>query len=188
MKTKSKITISGLPGAGKGTLIKKLSEFYNLKEQSIGSMRREFAIQQNLTIEELNELRKRDKDVDIKFDKYQKKYMEENSNWIMEGRLSYFFAPSDAIKIFLAVDPLSGANRIYEANRDSEKKYKSIDETLQTIKSRTNSDKKTYWKLYKTNCYDVTNFDIIVDTTYRTETEVFKKTIQRIENLILSQF
>lgn len=183
MKNQSKITIAGLPGSGKGTLIQKLSENYQLEHQSIGSMRRLFAKEKNLTIDELNLLRKTDQNVDTQFDQYQKKFMEENSDWIMEGRLSYFFAPNDAIKLFLSVDPLESAKRIYNANRDSEKTYKSIEETLKTIKSRTNSDKETYWNLYKTNCYDVTNFDIILDTTKKTEEEVFKETIKRIDSL-----
>ncbi|NCN86574.1 AAA family ATPase [archaeon] len=189
MKTQYKIAMSGLPGAGKDGLIKRLSEYYQIPKLSIGTLRREFAVNElGMTIDEMNERRLNDKTLDTQFDEFQARYMKENEKWIIEGRLPYYFAPPEAIKLFLAVDKHEAAKRIFSADRESEKNYKNEKEVLETLEQRMKSDKDAYWDLYKTNCYDVTNFDIILDTTYRTQEEVFRKAIQRITLLSLSKY
>jgi cytidylate kinase len=192
MKNKQKIAISGMPASGKGTLITNLANYFEIPEKgihSIGTLRRKFAKNKyEITIDQLNDLRKKDKTVDTKFDNFQKKYMENHNKWAIEGRLPYFFAPKDAIKIFLSVDKREAAKRIYFAKRDSEENYKSIKHALKILEKRIESDIETYWNLYKTNCYDISNFDIIIDTTDLNPKQVYHKAIERIEKLTLSKF
>jgi cytidylate kinase len=192
MKNIQKIAMSGIPASGKGTLITNLARYLEIPLEgihSIGTLRREFAKNKyGITIDELNELRKTDKTVDTKFDDFQKEYMITHDKWAIEGRLPYHFAPEDAVKIFLTVDKREAARRLYFANRDSEENYKSIKHALETMENRMKSDKTIYWELYKTNCYDVSQFDIIIDTTDINPNEVYHKTIERIEKLGLSKF
>ncbi|HKL23544.1 MAG TPA: AAA family ATPase [Candidatus Nanoarchaeia archaeon] len=192
MKNIQKIAMSGIPASGKGTLITNLANYFKIPREgihSIGTLRREFAKNKyGITIDKLNELRNTDKTVDTKFDEFQKEYMATHNKWAIEGRLPYFFAPNEAVKIFLTVDKIEAARRLYFANRDSEEKYTSIKHALKTLEKRMKSDIETYYKLYKTNCYDVSNFDIILDTTEMNKNEVYQKAIKKIEKLGLSNF
>jgi len=175
-----KITIAGLSGAGKTSLLKKLAEYYGTKPISIGDLRGEFAIKNNTDLDGLNKLREKDSTVDTRFDIYQREYMEKEKKFTIEGRVSYFFAPKDSINLFLVADRLIRAKRIFEDPRKDEKKCNSLQEILEMLDERTSSDIKTYWNLYKTNCYDATNFHLAIDTTFQTEEQVFFQTLQKI--------
>lgn len=192
MKNIQKIAMSGIPASGKGTLITNLAQYLEIPIEgihSIGTLRREFAKKEyRMTIDQLNKLRNSDKTVDTKFDDFQKEYMATHNKWAIEGRLPYFFAPEEAIKIFLTVDKREAAKRLYFANRDSEEKYKSPKHALDVLEKRIESDVETYWNLYKTNCYDVSQFDIVIDTTDIDKNEVYHKAIERIEKIALSKF
>ncbi len=175
-----KITISGLPGAGKGTLIKRLGEEYKLPAFSVGGLRREYAQKQGMSIAEFNELGEKNSITDIQADEYQKEWAKENKNFILDGRLSYFFIP-ESIKIFLTVDPIEGARRIQEAARESERARITLEEMINANRRRCESDIKRYKTIYNLeNCYDENNFDVILDTTHRTPEEVFKLVKKKI--------
>jgi len=192
MKNIQTIAMSGIPASGKGTLITNLAKYLEIPVEgihSIGTLRREFAKNKyKITIDQLNELRKTDKTVDTKFDDFQKEYMANHNKWAIEGRLPYFFAPKDAIKIFLSVDKRESARRLYFAKRDSEEEYRSVKHALEVLENRMKSDVETYWNLYKTNCYDISQFDIVIDTTDLNKNEVYHKAIKKIEKLALSKF
>ena len=51
-----KIILGGIPGSGKGTVAKLLAEKYNLKNYSVGGLRRDIAKSKNITIEQLNKI------------------------------------------------------------------------------------------------------------------------------------
>lgn len=175
-----KITISGFPGAGKGTLIKRLEEEYKIPSFSVGQLRREYALSHGMNINELNHLGEQNSLTDTTADAYQKQWAKENSNFILDGRLSYFFTP-ESIKIFLTVDSLEGARRIQEAARESEKAQISLEERIKTNQLRCESDIRRYNSIYGIeNCYDEDNFDIILDTTHRNPDEVFKLVKKKI--------
>ncbi|MCL5018241.1 MAG: AAA family ATPase [Candidatus Pacearchaeota archaeon] len=161
-----RITISGFPGAGKGTLRKMLSEEYNIPSFSVGDLRREYASTLGMEIQDFNKLSEKEPIWDIKADEYQKEWGKEKEFFILEGRLSYHFFP-ESIRIFLEVDEKTGAERIIYANRSSEKKC-SLDEQIIANKKRCESDIERYSKIYGIkNCYDENQFDIIADTTER---------------------
>jgi len=169
-----RITISGFPGAGKGTLRKKLSEEYNIPSFSVGDLRGEFAKSRNMTLEKLNELGKKDPRTDLDADDYQKKWAEGKESFILEGRLSYHIFP-ESVRIFLTVTPEIGAKRIFLDRRDDEKNYNTIEEKIKMNRERCESDIERYSKIYGIkNCYDENQFDIIVDTTKRTASQVFR--------------
>lgn len=175
-----KITISGLPGAGKGTLIKRLGEEYKLPAFSVGGLRRKYAQKQGMSIAEFNELGEKNSITDIQADEYQKEWAKENQNFILDGRLSYFFIP-ESIKIFLTVEKIEGAKRIQEAARESEISQPTLEEMINLNKRRCESDIKRYKTIYNIeDCYKEDNFDVILDTTHRTPDEVFKLVKKKI--------
>lgn len=158
-----RITINGMPGAGKGTIAKYLSRKFKLKLYGIGDLRRKMALERGLDINQLNKIGEKEKWTDKEADEYQKKLSKKDS-FIADGRLSWHFIPN-SIKIFLKVKPEIGAKRILKDKRKSEK-YKNLDEAIKKLKGRMNSDIKRYKKLYGIkNIYAANNYDIIIDTS-----------------------
>ena len=178
-----KITISGFPGAGKTTIGKLISENLNCKFHSTGSFRREEAKKLGMTIQEYNELAEKDDSTDLIADHFQKELGKTNENFVFEGRLSFHFIPN-SIKILLTVDPKEGAKRILDENRSSEQKIKTINKQIKINTYRINADEKRYQKLYGLNCYEKSNFDIVIDTTNKTIDKVLEETLEKINRFI----
>jgi len=176
-----KITIAGLPGSGKSTIGKMLAKKFKLKFISIGDIRGQVAIKHGFTLDELNTLGEKEFWTDSEIDDYQKKYGKKNNNFIIDGRLSFYFIP-DSIKIFLDVSPEVGAKRILaDKKRADEKKQHTLENQIKAIKDRANSDKKRYKKYYNIDPYQKKYFDIYIKTDKLTSKEVFKKVLEYIK-------
>lgn len=166
-----KITIGGDPGSGKSSVVRLLAKKYGLKYYDIGGLRRKMATDKGLTIDELNKIGEKEGWTDEEVDEYQKEIGEKEDNFIIAGRLSWFFI-KDSIKIYIKVDENVAAERIFKHNRDSERKYKDIEDVKKEIRCRLTSDKARYDRLYGVNPYDSSHFDLVIDTTNLNEKEV----------------
>ena len=163
------ITISGMPGSGKTTTARLLSEKLGYKYYSMGDLRGKMAMEQGLTIDELNEKAKKDSSSHTAVDEYQKKLGETEDNFIIDGWLSWHFIPK-SFKVFMTVDTHEAARRIYESkkkedNRGDEPEYKSADEAEKTIRHRVEVTKKQFQELYGVDFTDQANYDAVIDTT-----------------------
>jgi predicted cytidylate kinase len=162
------ITINGTPGSGKSTIAKYLEKKLKLKHYSMGDLRRKMALERGMTIDELNRLGEKEAWTDKDADNYQKKLGEKEDNFIIDGRLSWFFIPK-SIKVLVKADLKRAAERIFLAKRSSEKKYRKVSEVLKEIRERIKSDVRRYKKYYRINdIYGIKNYDIIIDTSYLT--------------------
>ncbi len=157
------ITISGLPGSGKTAVAKLLAKKLNLKFYSMGDVIEEFALGKKITLLEFNRLRNKDPSWDIMIDTYQKNLAKKEKNLIMDGIISFHVLPN-SLKIFLYVEPKVGAMRIFKAKRADEP-YKSYQEAFKAVKKRIKEDYNRYKKIYKVDCHNPNNFDIIIDTS-----------------------
>lgn len=183
-----KITITGMPGAGKSTIAKALSEKLNLKIYSMGQIRRDIAKKKGITIHEFNKQGETDPSTDNEVDNYQKEIGQKEDNIIMEGRTSFFLVP-DSIKLFVDVSLDEGAVRILKDLHDEEKgkkrnegKIETIEEMKDMLAKRTDSDRRRYKKYYGVeDAFDKNQFDIIVDTTKLTIEEAIQETVNKIK-------
>lgn len=161
-----RLTLNGIPGAGKGVVSKYLVKKLGLKYYGIGQMRRELAKERGLTLAEFNRLGEKESWTDTLVDDFQRK-LQNKDDFIADGRLSWHFIPN-SIKVFLTIEPKIGAKRIFQAGR-KEEKFRNIDDAVRGIIERGESDVKRYKKIYGIkNIYDLKNYDIIVDTSYLT--------------------
>ncbi len=162
------ITISGLPGSGKSTVAKIISERLGFKRYYMGEIRREAAKKRGMTIEEFNRLGEKDPSTDKLVDDLLVKIGKEEDNLVVEGRTAFHFIPN-SIKIFLDVDLKEGARRIFEekkkSNQRNEKPTNSVEEELKNLKERMESDEKRYMKYYGFKTYDKKHYDLVIDTT-----------------------
>ncbi len=175
------ITLSGDPGSGKSTVAKILAQQLNLKHYSMGDMRGKIAIDLRLTIDELNKRGESESFTDKDVDEYQKKLGKQEDNFIVDGRLSFYFIPN-SYKIYLKVDGRVAAQRIFNApKRADERLYSSIDDVLNATKARVESDKKRYQKYYGIDYTNATQYDLVIDTTNNTPAQIADKIILELK-------
>jgi len=170
------ITISGYPGSGKDDVGKILEKKLGYSLISIGNTRRKMAKKRGMTIQEFNLIK--DPKIDTIPDRYQRMLGRTADNFIFEGRLSWKFIP-ESYKIFLTVNPQIGAERIYNARRTSELECSTIEEQRKINFNRCINDQERYLKNYGIkNCYDLRHFNIIIDTSKKSQEEVAEEIIK----------
>ncbi|MBW2991937.1 cytidylate kinase family protein [Candidatus Woesearchaeota archaeon] len=175
------ITICGDNGSGKNTVGLILSEKLGMKLYCIGDIRREMAKKRGITLEEYNKLGETDSSTDLEVDSFQHDLGMKEDNFIIIGRTSFHFIPNSK-KIYLAVNPETGAERIFkdEKHRETEP-YKDLDEAKKKLEERRQSDIRRYRKYYDIDVYDRSHYDLVIDTSDLTPEQVAEKIIKFIK-------
>lgn len=178
------ISITGLPGSGKTTVVKQLSKSFGIPWYSVGDLRGKMAEERGISIDALNALGETEAFTDKDVDDYQTKLGMSGESFVIDGRLSWHFIPT-SFKIFLDVDPDVGAKRIYEASKKGERQdehmYRSVEETKQFIAARIASDVRRYQKYYGVDFLDHSNYDLVLDTTNLTMDEQAKIILNAVQ-------
>ncbi len=177
------ITINGLPGSGKGTIGELLSDKLSSEFMSMGSIRRNFAKEHGMTLEQLNKQAETNPESDKLVDNYLVELGKTRANLVIDGRLAFYFIPQ-SFKLFFTVSEAEGARRIHQANR-SEEKYSTIEKTIESLKERQASDVLRYGQLYGVNPYDtkVNKYDLILDTTEARPQKIANMLVKIVEKL-----
>lgn len=174
------ITIAGLPGAGKTTLARALSKRLKMKFYSMGDLRGKMALERGITIDELNALKE---NTDAAADNFQKKLGRTEDNFIVDGRISWFFIPH-SYKIFLNVSPDEGARRIFRdqgtAYRRDEPPLKTIVAVKRRIAARIAHDRRRYQRYYHIDFLNRKHYDLVIDTSGRKPRDVLKRIIDAV--------
>ena len=168
------ITFSGSEGSGKSGIAKRLAATLGWPYYDIGGMRRTMAAEKGLTLEEYNKLGETDPSTDLEVDNYQTTLGQNNDNFVVVGRTSWYFIPH-SLKIFLTTRLEVGAQRIFKdlATRNEAKDLRSIEDVIASLRRRTESDTYRYQKYFSIDVYNPKNFDWILDTSDLTEEEVY---------------
>ena len=160
------ISLSGNPGSGKSTVAKRLAADLGFERFYIGGMRREVARKKGMTLAKFNKWGEEGNNTDAEFEKYVEELGKTKDNFIIESRTAFHFIPH-SLKIFVNVDPVEGAKRIWGAiegntqpNRNEDSDLKSQEDVLQSIKERIKSDDYRYKKFYNIDIYDEKNYDL----------------------------
>lgn len=180
------ITLTGLPGAGKSTIAKLLSEKLGFPWYSMGDLRGKLAQERGMTIDEFNHLGETESFTDEDIDKYQTKLGQEQDRLIIDGRLSWHFIPN-SLKVFLDVDEQEAARRIYDAAknglRKDEKPFSSEENVKERVHARLASDQKRYQQYYQLDYLDRSNYDLVIDTTHLTPEQIVQTILDKIPNI-----
>jgi cytidylate kinase len=174
-----KITLGGMPGAGKTTIAKILAKELNLKLEN-RSFGRILAEKRKITINELMERAKTDTQIHKDIDKEIINYGKNNDNFIIPSWLAYKFIP-DSFKIFLDVSPKVGAERIFQNQRPEEIKYNTLEEAREKTRKRLFDAKKGFEETYGINFLLKSNYDLGIDTTRKSKKEVVKIIIKEMK-------
>lgn len=180
------ITITGNLGSGKSTVAKLVAHKLSYKHYSTGDFMRQMAAERSVDLLTLNKLAEKDKSIDKELDKRQKNIGNEQDNFVIDARLGWRFIPHSA-KIFLEVDDKEAARRIFSDQRKEEKKYGSLQEALENIKKRKESEVKRYKDLYNLDYYNRKNYDLVVDTTKISAEQVAQKIIDFVKKEVTTK-
>ena len=178
------ISISGMPGSGKSTVARLLAKKLGIRRYSMGDMRRELARRKGLVLGELNKIGESEDWTDREVDDYQKRLGETEDNFVVEGRTSFFLIPK-SFKVFLEVNPRTGAERIFRHMKEvdrNEGRFDSVEDLIASLKKREESDRKRYLKYYKIDITDRTQYDLILDTTDLKPEQVVDKILEAISS------
>jgi CMP/dCMP kinase len=173
------ITFSGTPGSGKSSTGRLLAEKLNIPFFSMGVLRRKYAADQGISLAELNKREEEHPYSDIVVDEYQSQLPKQYSSAIVDGTVSYHFLPQ-SVKIYLTVDLRQGAERILKQHRDVEH-WDSVEEGMISLKQREQSNKARYSKLYQTDPTDLRHYDLVLDTTGKTQEQTIEEIMSYLE-------
>ncbi len=158
------IAVSGRAGAGKSTLAKALAKELRLKRYSSGDLQRQIAKEKGLSLLDLNILEEKSDELDKLVDQKTAELGVKEDNFVIDGRLTFHFIPKATLKVFLTADIEERARRIFGDKREGDS-YKSMLETVKSIRKREASEKLRYKKYYGLDYTNPRNFDLIIDTT-----------------------
>ena len=173
------ITISGKAGSGKSTIAKLLAAKLKLKHHSTGDFMRQMAKEKRISLLELSKEAETDKTIDKELDERQIKLGVQQDNFVIDGRLSAFFIPHAAYKIYLDCSDGVRANRIMKEDREGEKGT-TVKDMIKKINQRENSERKRYKAFYGFDYHDKKNYDAVIDTTNLTIQQVVDEILARI--------
>jgi len=179
------ISITGDLGSGKSTVSNLLRKRLNYKYIYTGNIQREIAKRYNMTTLELNKYAETHPEIDEEIDATFKSLSDSN-HLIVDSRLAWFFIPK-SFKIFLKTDLTVSANRILEDNLREMENYASTEAAIRNIIARKESEHKRYTELYGIDSLNLSNFDLIIDTSYITAEEVAETIIAEYNEWLSSK-
>ena len=164
------ISLTGDLGSGKSTVSNLLIKQLNYDYIYTGKIQREIADKYNMTTLELNKYAETHPEIDEEIDSTFKS-LKNSSNLIVDSRLAWFFIPN-SFKVFLKTDLMVSVKRISNDKQRRNEKYASDEEAANHIMARKASENKRYMELYGADCSDLSNFDLVVDTSFITPEQV----------------
>lgn len=172
---KDKISLAGDLGSGKSTVSEILIERLGAEYYSTGAIVRSVAAKRGMTVVELNKYMETHPELDHEIDEGIAALSDVDKLLIIDSRMAWHFTRG-TFKVYLSVDIETSALRIMNANRAGEHAA-TLDETVAETRARRESEKKRYFEQYGVDIKDLTNYDLVVDTTAATPAEVAERII-----------
>lgn len=178
MDKKHIISITGDLASGKTTVTNFLIEELGYSIYKNGERFRQMAQEHNMSVSEFGDYVEEHPEIDRELDDFARKYGEENDNFIIDARLGWYTVPS-SFKVYLKVDQDEGARRAFnDPNRKATEDFATVEEYKADMIKRYNGENERYIKLYGVNRADMSNYDLVVDTTNMTREEVKNKILE----------
>lgn len=174
MNKKHIISLSGDLASGKGTVSNILTADLNYGIYRNGEYFRKLAKEMGMDVTSFNVYVKEHPEIDRQIENSAAEYAKQNDNFVIDERLGWYAVP-ESFKVYLKVDlDVSAQRAFYDEKRKSTEKFNTVEEQKQDIIRRYNYENERYWNLYQIRKNDMSNYDLVVDTTDKTPEEVAK--------------
>ena len=171
-----KITLAGSPGSGKSTMRRMLAEHYGLKTKGTGDFMRELSHKHGYSdiTQFLVEYVSEHPEIDRQIDEEQQIFGKRNDNFVLDAHLGFHFVP-DSIRICLTCNLEESSQRILVDMARTTEVATTIKDSMLASQKRRNTMRRNFLSLYKVDIDDSSNFDLRIDTTNLSASEVFNR-------------
>lgn len=178
MEKRHIISLAGDLASGKGETSKILIEKLGYGIYRNGQYFRELAKKMNMSVTEFNIYVEKHPEIDRDIENSAAEYAKNNDNFIIDARLGWYAVP-ESFKVYLTVDIDVAAKRaFYDADRKETEKFETIEEQKEDMLKRYKLENERYYKLYNVRKDDMSNYDLVVDTTNITPEQVADKIVE----------
>ena len=165
-----KISLAGDLGSGKSTVSQILIRDLGVEYYGTGKICRKVAIEMGLDIADMNVYMETHPEVDTMIDDGLKALSDDPRNLIIDSRMAWHFTRG-TFKVYLTCDPMQAARRIQTAGREDEH-FTSLQDAADRITKRKESERRRYFDMYGVDCKDLSNYDLVIDTTFASPEEI----------------
>ena len=180
-ETDSKLAITGDIGSGKSAVSRVLCERTGFQFYSTGSLQRQIAERRGMTTLELNRYSETHREIDDEIDDASRALGQRQESFVIDSRLAWHFIPH-AFKIYLVVDPEEAARRILGDDDRRSEGYDALEDALENIRARRQSELRRFKDLYGVDLADGANYDLVVDTSSATPEQIADVILSCVEN------
>lgn len=163
-----RFSITGHLGSGKSTICKLLNKEYGFETISAGSLMRELAAEKGVSILDFQKSSSNLEHVDNYIDSAivdKNRTIPNDKNVIFDSRMAWHFLPQ-TFKIFIVVSPYEAALRTYLTRSSKDEMYTSVEEAMNKLIERRVVENRRYKAIYEVNCEDLSNYDVVIDTSF----------------------
>ena len=178
MEKRKIISLAGDLASGKGETSKILIEKLRYGIYRNGQYFRELAKKMNMSVTEFNIYVEKHPEIDRDIEKSAAEYAKNNDNFVIDARLGWYAVP-ESFKVYLKVDIDVAAKRaFYDEDRKDTEKFDTIEEQKEDMLKRYKLENERYFELYNVRKDDMSNYDLVVDTTNILPEQVADKIIE----------
>jgi cytidylate kinase len=102
------------------------------------------------------------------------------NGYVVDSRMAWFFLP-DSFKVYLQADVHIAAGRILSDPTRNSEQYGSLEEAVEKITARKQSENARFLKKYGADSTNLNNFDLVIDTARRSPGEVADLILQLMQ-------
>lgn len=170
------ITITGNLGSGKSSVCKEL-EKAGFTIVSAGDIFREIAEEKGMTVIELNEAAKSDRQIDDLLDNRSIELGKKMDHTVFDSRLAWHFV-ENSFKVFLLADTEEAAERVFAGANRSAEEYRDVSEARAGLESRAKLEQERFSKLYGIDYYDGSNYDLVIESSAASPEQIAQEIIR----------
>ncbi|MBO5479026.1 MAG: cytidylate kinase family protein [Clostridia bacterium] len=175
------ITITGDHASGQGTLSNNLQKELGYEIYRNGQYVRKLASEKGMTINEFQVYLNEHPNLDKEIEKSATIYANNHDNLIIDAKLGWYAVP-ESFKVYLKVDIEVAVDRAFnDAARKNTEPYATKEEAREKILYRHKEETTRWLDTYGVNRDDMTNYDLVLDTTDLTPEEVCNRVIEAYE-------
>lgn len=165
-----KISLAGDLGSGKSTVSAILTERFSATYYSTGAICRAIAASHGMTIVEMNKYMETHPEIDHEIDNGLRALSDKDENMVIDSRMAWHFV-RDTFRVYMTTELKESAKRILRANRAGDHAA-TLGEMEEDIRARKASERLRYFEQYGVDCKDLSNYDLVVDSTYASPEDV----------------